>query len=362
MKKYMYTFLAFLLVISFLGCSETNTTTEEETLVSLDTPTNINIEGVMVSWDEVDGASSYDIYLNEDIFNVTSNYYLIEEEGSYDIKVIAKGEGYLDSLPSEILTATIAYEDNVNYNIVISEELISWDEIVDASEYNIYINGEVFRTSNTEFSFADINGGLLVINIQAVYPLGQANISDNEIVEHNIETTRNRYYQYSTNSTQNILIMDLAIEEEVSITNASGDLLDNNDILAKNNFYEIKSDYILNQEDDNIHLYLYYGNKKSEVIINVSEKVAPYIISSTLVYTNGEEDIKLQFELFTGDFRQISGEDLESEDYSIEDNILTIYASYIDSRFQTETDFTINYALETDEIAFGLIIFNKEIE
>ncbi|MCF7924726.1 MAG: hypothetical protein K9L64_06470 [Candidatus Izimaplasma sp.] len=361
MKKNIFIFLIVLLFLPFLGCSKDNTTTEAESLDRLNTPTNIVVEGVMVSWDDVEGASDYDIYLNEDSFNTTSSYYMIDKEGSFDIKVIAKGKGYFNSLPSEILTTTIAYENNVTYNLNIIDDYIFWEDITDASEYKVYINGEIYTTTDANLNLKNIDDGFLIINIQAIYPIGAANISDNELVEHNLVSVRDRDFQYSINSTQNIYIMDLDTEEEVIIINEDGELLNNN-VLVKNNYYEIKSDYIISLQDCEIVFYLYYGNIKSKIHITMSEKSVPYIISSTIVYTNGEEDVSLQFELFTGDFRQVSGTGLETEDYNIENNILTIKASYIDSRFQTSDNFSINYALETDEIAVGLVVFNKETE
>ncbi|MCF7924781.1 MAG: hypothetical protein K9L64_06745 [Candidatus Izimaplasma sp.] len=360
MKKMLYGFLFFLFISTILSCSELNTTTEEKVLSRLDTPTNIVLDGAMVSWDDVEGASNYDIYLNENIFNISSNYYLIEEEGDFNIKVIAKGKGYLDSLPTDILVTTITYQDNVIYNVNIIDDIIFWEDVTNASEYKIYINGDIYSTTNTDFNLVNINDGLLIINIQAIFEGGQANLSDSELIEHNTESVRDRNFQYSINSTQNIYIMDLNVEEDLLILNESGELLDENDVLVRNNYYEIKSDYIISLQDCEIIFYIYYGKNKSKVHITMSETNDPYIISSKTVFTSGEKDIKLQFELFGVDFKQIDSNQLDSKDYIIENNFLTIKASYINSRFQIANSFSVNYAIEKTEIITGSVVFYKE--
>jgi hypothetical protein len=164
------------------------------------------------------------------------------------------------------------------------------------------------------------------------------------------------HYQYSTFSTENIKILHLDITEDVLVYDKNMNELNKDDILFLNNQkYEIKSNYVLNEIDEIVEFYLEFNNQRTLVKITKSAKEVPYIISSTLVETDGTKDLSFQFELFSGSVKQISATDMTEEDYEIEGNILTINKEYIASMLETKDEFIINYALETDQLVIGFI-------
>ena len=169
------------------------------------------------------------------------------------------------------------------------------------------------------------------------------------------------FYQYSVNSTQNILILHLEISDDVEVFDTEDNPINKDDVLVKNNYYEIKSTYVLAQETDVVRFKLFFGNYQTLVVIGVSVKTVPYIISSSIKVTEGEVDSLFQFELYDGSFKQISGNDLEESDYEINENLLIIKSEYIKNQyFNNNYNFMVNYALETDEIVIGFISFYKE--
>jgi len=169
------------------------------------------------------------------------------------------------------------------------------------------------------------------------------------------------FYQYSINSTQNILILHLEISDDVEVFDTEDNPINKDDVLVKNNYYEIKSTYVLAQETDVVRFKLFFGNYQTLVVIGVSVKTVPYIISSSIKVTEGEVDSLFQFELYDGSFKQISGNDLEESDYEINENLLIIKSEYIKNQyFNNNYNFMVNYALETDEIVIGFISFYKE--
>ena len=169
------------------------------------------------------------------------------------------------------------------------------------------------------------------------------------------------FYQYSTNSTQNILILHLDISDDVEVLDLEHNQINKNDVLVKSTYYEIKSSYILAQETEEVKFYLAIGNYRALVVIEVTEKVVPYIISSSIKVTDGEVDSLFQFELFDGSFEQISGNDFNESDYEVNENILTIKSEYIKNQYLSDNhSFMINYALETDQLVIGFISFNEE--
>jgi hypothetical protein len=147
----------------------------------------------------------------------------------------------------------------------------------------------------------------------------------------------------------------------VEVLDTEGNQINKDDVLVKNTYYEIKSSFILSEDSDEVRFTLVYGNFQSLVVIEVTEKTVPYIISSSIKVTDGEADSLFQFELFDGSFKQISGNDFDESDYEINENILAIKSEYIKNQyFINNHSFMINYALETDELVIGFISFYKE--
>jgi hypothetical protein len=186
------------------------------------------------------------------------------------------------------------------------------------------------------------------------------NTTTEEITTVEIVELRDSYFQYSTNSTQNILLLHLNITDDVKVYDTNDQLLNKDDVLVKNDYYEIKSSYILSLEEELVEFYLVFDNKKTLISINVSNKDIPYIISSTLVYTDASQDIMFQFELFDGFIEQVNANNMESSDYTISDNLLTIDKSFLSDTFIDNDQFIISYSLEGTQLVIGMITVNQE--
>lgn len=187
--------------------------------------------------------------------------------------------------------------------------------------------------------------------------LTTTNINPSQTTDENsVVLLKDSHYQYSIYSTENIKILHLNVTSDVEVFDKDMNQLNKEDILLLNNQkYEIKSSYITNHIDSVVEFYLVFNNQKTLVIITKSEKQIPYIISSTLVETDGSTDLHFQFELFSGNIKQISADGLSEEDFVIQGNVVIINKDYIALSLETKTEFIINYVLETDEIVIGFI-------
>ncbi len=101
-KKLLVIFLIiFVLSLCLAGCSAIQST--------LTTPDNVQINGTIVSWNSVDGASKYVVIINGREYETTRTQYDLEHAnlsfGEYSIQVKAIGDGYvkLSSEPSEAI-------------------------------------------------------------------------------------------------------------------------------------------------------------------------------------------------------------------------------------------------------------------
>lgn len=167
------------------------------------------------------------------------------------------------------------------------------------------------------------------------------------------------YFQYSTNSIQNLLLMNLNITDDVVVYDMDGNVINSDDVLVKNTYYEIKSSYVLSKESDTVEFYLEFSNMKTLVSIAVNDKEKPYIISSSYVDLNEAKDIYFQFELFSGTVKQLSSEGLSTDDYDLNGNVLKVKSSYLLEHL--EDTLVLNYALESGlDIVVGIISFSMD--
>lgn len=175
--------------------------------------------------------------------------------------------------------------------------------------------------------------------------------------EEGVVILEDTYFQYSTNSIQNLLLMNLNITDDVVVYDLDDNVINFDDVLVKNDFYEIKSSYVLNQESDTVEFYLEFSNMKTLVSIAVNDKEKPYIISSSYVDLDEAKDVYFQFELFSGTVKQLSSEGLSTDDYDLNGNVLKVKSSYLLEHL--EDTLVLNYALESGlDIVVGIISFS----
>ncbi|HRX45353.1 MAG TPA: hypothetical protein P5091_04865 [Acholeplasmataceae bacterium] len=120
MKKLIF----ILLIASFLVSCQ-----KEETL-QLHTPTNLRIYEDMVSFDSVFNATSYVIEINGEEIEITDTFYPLVGYGTFNVRVKAKAEGYLDSTYTRISSFVWLddYQDvSLNYSIHRTTDLFIYD-------------------------------------------------------------------------------------------------------------------------------------------------------------------------------------------------------------------------------------------
>jgi hypothetical protein len=345
--------LIFIIGLLLVGCEPE----EEIQIEQLTTPTELSIDQTMLMWDSVFHATAYEVSINEDVTIVEDNYIVIEDEGTYSVSIVAIADGFIDSNPSETFEFTIDYDNDFTIDITTDEEnkRLTWESVDDAIHYRIYINGTSYDTEQTEFSYADIDSGLLKISIQGIYPIGMTSVSEIRYIEHNLNETKVLSFQYSRYSTQNIMILNESITE-FDLFDQNNQLLNQDDLIEINDYIEIKSEYILSQLEEQVVFYLYSGLDKYQITITLNDKTVPYIISSSKITVDGSNDIIFQFELFEGSFRQIGSTGITDDDYEINEQLLTIDQVFLETRFEEVDRISINYAIDDVSIIVGVIM------
>lgn len=123
----------------------------------LATPQNIRIKGTTVSWDAVDGATSYDVSIAGVSVNTTTNSVdlsgkvTLTEGQSYSLTVVAKGQ--TTSAPTNPVDArNLAMANAVKYQ----NGKLSWSHVIGAVKYDVQVNDDPVITVSNGANFADI--------------------------------------------------------------------------------------------------------------------------------------------------------------------------------------------------------------
>ncbi|MBI9008568.1 MAG: hypothetical protein JEZ05_00930 [Tenericutes bacterium] len=354
MRKYLVIIISLALTFVLVGC------TEETTVLKLETPSNLEYNGVL-EWDNVEGAVSYDLYLNEELETVNENMFVFDEEGTYSVYIIAKASGYLDSDPSATINVEIDYEAIVDFNISVEDNVLSWNDIIDAASYIILVNGTEYEIDANTYSLINLVDGVNSITIQAVYPIGVSNVSDIFYVASNLIETGTIDFQYSKNSVIDIIIWEDLSKQDLYLLDIDEEFIDLNSYISLDNEHiEIKSSALVDLGVGVFRFYLVQGTNKTLLQIDINDKVKPYIISSTNIATSGEEDIYLQFELFDGEIYSINGTREDTVQYQLNENILMIEKEFISSKFESNTFFILSYVINIDDSSvIGYLNFNQ---
>lgn len=155
--------------------------------VTILTSPNVKNKDSVFYWDSVNLASSYDIKVYENssnnvLFetNITTTSWQFPtgyEPGSYKIRIRSVGDG-INSVNSTY--KTIVYEHYVlakitNINLDNSTSILTWDKVLYANEYELYINNEyVTKTSYPYYDMTSYDAGEYDIKIK---PLNSSYLS-----------------------------------------------------------------------------------------------------------------------------------------------------------------------------------------
>jgi len=131
--------------------AETFSTTIE--IGQLSAPTVSLNEGIL-TLDTAHTDISYQIKINDDIINLTTNTYDLNdlEPGTYMIeaKLISENDYFIDSAYSSAVTVYKLEKPN---NLTYDTEVIRWNVVEHASGYQVIVNGVTYNTATNEFSY-----------------------------------------------------------------------------------------------------------------------------------------------------------------------------------------------------------------
>jgi hypothetical protein len=354
--KYLKIIFSLIIFLMVVGCES------ETTISKLSHPENIEYNGILL-WDEVNDATIYDVYVNEVSVTVDENMYIFEEEGIYTVYVIAKATGYLDSDASESINIEIDYENDLEFALTCLDDTLEWNVFEDVDNYNVFVNGVKHEVTTNSFVIDDLEAGVTSLSVQAVYPIGVSNISDVVYIANDLIETERISFQYSINSTMDIIIWEDITNDKLYLQNSISEFINKESLLVLSEEHlEIKSEYLVDLELGIFSFYLIHGVYKTLVEINITDNVNPYIISSTNIDTFGNTDVYLQYELFDGSFYSINGNKDDEVLHHFNNNIMVIEKEFIASKFAVNDMFVLSSVIKKDDTSVVGYLFINLIE
>ncbi|MCI2111164.1 MAG: hypothetical protein LKK13_02355 [Bacilli bacterium] len=137
----------------------------------------IAISGNLVSWEAVDKATSYEVFVNEvSVTTVSETHYAItdEDEGDYVVAIKAHSTDthYLTSDISNSVKYTIAPAPEpvklATPVVTLENKVISWSAIANATTYEIYLNDALKdETSKLNYDLSLLTAGVYSIQVDA---------------------------------------------------------------------------------------------------------------------------------------------------------------------------------------------------
>lgn len=150
----------------------------------LSAPFITKIQKDTISWNPVEGASYYEVSVDNQTFLTSSTSFVFKDinSGNQIVSVVAMNDSsdVINSNPSNLLSI-----NKLSTPIIknINNAYITWDEVIGAQSYDIYVNGEL-RENISERTYNLPSGGTFEIYIVAISD-SRIDSNDSNIVTYN---------------------------------------------------------------------------------------------------------------------------------------------------------------------------------
>ena len=187
MKKITKVLIVLMLMLLtaavFAACgNENDRQTSTSAPIKLEAPTNLSVEAETITWTAVTNAVSYNVQVDNNQVNTVNTHYSLNftEEKEFIIKVQAvSADGSLynsdwtqTSYTLEPVLPRLGTPINIRFaSVFVGDATLLWDEVDDAYAYRISIDGILYTSVITSFSFKENNltlGNAFNIRIRAL--------------------------------------------------------------------------------------------------------------------------------------------------------------------------------------------------
>jgi len=224
-----------------------------------------------------------------------------------------------------------------DWNLAITDDLLSWDAVPGYANYRVLINGESTEIDQTSYDLSSLESGqiyqITVVAIEnsfaiatspAIYFVKGVTIAQTIDLEYD-QSQPGDLLAFEGNSYGEILYILDSEWNEITVVEEAGSFM----------FSEI----YLEELTYGFH-YFYFTFSEGIVLVNLTKVDSrnPHLVSPAQQLVAMNTDAIYEFDLYDGIFMGLSGNGVTLDDYSFEDGVLTIYSDYIGPKFNDEPE------------------------
>lgn len=348
MRKISIGFMILFFTFMLVSCSASPSDME----FRLQQPTNIKVEKNILTFSEVEGASSYILSINGENINIYETTYTFTEDGSYKVRIQALSgvEDFVDSLFTdayEFKVRFLQYPDDIG--VLNNQVFFTHDE--DADSYDVEINGTVYNSKEDLPPY--LEPGTYEIRVKArsdMYNESEFSPITKVIVDKSDRLVTKHNYQYSINSKFELPLytyktIGLNYIELFEAKKEDDHLVEENALSERIDYYafnqtiyfstsymnfltkNLKDDQQLKQEVLTFVIHTNLGDH--EITLEINRLETPYAYNGQIQSTNFKDDVKFLLETFDYVFISVEGYDIKDMHFKFEDGELILYADYL---------------------------------
>lgn len=315
-----------LLVFIVQGCQQR----ENDTLES---PSNIRLEGEYIHWNAVDDADKYTLKIDELVVEVSDTKFSIFnfQNGEYAVQIQAHA---LDS--SSLFSNTVWININRLYEhpkvVNVNTTTLEWETLEKAIGYRVYVND--IQSNLQGEPYFDLShlplDALFDLRVVAVYSQGES-LPSKTLYYHTYFSAIATFTMKANINIMQPSVFRLPKSSTLVRVLHAGTLISNEQVHIEDGVLTINYD-LTQKFGVGIHtLDLITDEGLTHFKLEVVDDKKPVMTSSSKVdYLN--EDLTFSFVLFEGSFGTVFGNSITANDYhfNVEESELTISSAYID--------------------------------
>lgn len=258
-------------------------------------------------------------------------------------------------------------------NVTVNEFTVSWDAVsVDDVTYTLYVEDMVHHINSIHENITDTSYLLdeleenttYEVRVQAINVDGSSIKTNAVIIDTFVDLgTISVMYNYLSDVSLSVLGIDATEIYCVRFAKTTNEKLPHEAFSLQNGVFTINHDSI--HTDTLTKFFLYTNNGLIELKVNKTENETPTIMSENSVdFMN--EDLYFEFDFAGGEFVEINGSDITTDDYELINNVLIIDQAFISNLFNEDLDrnkVILSYQLRTDDdIKIGYLFISRDPE
>jgi len=220
-------------------------------------------------------------------------------------------------------------------NIFIEDNIINFSKVENASHYVLSINGSLTTITDTTYELSE--PGIYVIKVKSQ----GKNYSDSgftdEITHYILGENPNLKFVYNLHSAIDLVIYDLSLNNpSITLSDVNQEYLE-----YSNNTIKVNNDYLKTLNVGKHNYILTINDVPFGIEIEVIDNENPYLMICSNYYFNPSIDIVIRFDTLGSTLQKVTGENLETTNYTLNNNELTINKEFIKEYFEEHSEYNL---------------------